>query len=250
VLHELEPRVDEAERGHLALFGRAGQRHGRVDAGRVERLEHEVGVRVEVAGDLLHRGRASELLGQDLAGLGDLPAHLLQPTGHAQRPAAVAEVPPDLPEDGGDREAGERAALGVEPVDGVQQADGADLDEVVVRLTPAAEPLGEVVDQRELGLHEVLAQGDPVRVAGVHRGEPAQQLVHLRRVAVRRGHLEFVDLVDVLGRGGRRGRRRSGRAGGRPAPGGRGAASRHYVLRPPTCVKRIHEPWSETPVST
>jgi len=75
-------------------------------------------------------------------------------------------VPADLAQDRRDGEPGEGTALGVEPVDGVEQPDRADLDEVVVRLPAAAEPLREVVDEGELRLDDPLAQGRPLGVVG------------------------------------------------------------------------------------
>jgi len=96
-------------------------------------------------------------------------AEVLQAPRDAHGPAAVAEMPPDLPQDRRDGERGEAAPLRVEPVDGVEQADRADLDEVVVGLPATPEALGEVVDERKLVLHHLLSEGGPARLVV---GEP------------------------------------------------------------------------------
>jgi hypothetical protein len=60
---------------------------------------------------------------------------LLEPARDADRTDSVAEVPLDLADDAGNRVRREiDPSLEVEPVDGVDQADRADLDEVLERL--------------------------------------------------------------------------------------------------------------------
>ena len=84
-------------------------------------------------------------------------------------------------------------------------------------------------------LDQALAKGGPLGVVRRQRGEPSQHVVDLGGVAPRRGVLLGVEHVWLRGR---------------RALVGRGAACCHYVLRPPTWVNLIHEPWSPTPVST
>ena len=97
-------------------------------------------------------------MGQLLGGRREGEPQLLQPTGYADGPALVAEVPLDLADDRRGRVGGELdAALDVEAVDRLDQADGADLDEVVERLAPAGEPPGEVLDERQVEADQLLA---------------------------------------------------------------------------------------------
>ena len=49
------------------------------------------------------------------------------------------------------------AAFGVEAVDGLDQADGADLQQVVVRLAAVAEPPGEMLHEREMQGDQLVA---------------------------------------------------------------------------------------------
>ena len=75
-------------------------------------------------------------------------------------PALVAEVALDLADDrrgGVGRELD--AALEVEAVDRLDQADRADLDEVVVGLAAVAEPAGQVLDQGQVQLDQRVAGG-------------------------------------------------------------------------------------------
>jgi hypothetical protein len=74
-------------------------------------------------------------------------------------PPGVAEVPLQLAQDGrrGVRRELE-ATLGIEAVDGLDEPDRADLDEVVHGLVAAGEPTREVDDQRHVLLDETIAQ--------------------------------------------------------------------------------------------
>jgi hypothetical protein len=89
----------------------------------------------------------------------DLERHLLQVARHAHRPGAVAEVALDLAEDRRDRVAGERhLAGGVEAVDGLDEAQRRDLDEVVHRLVGALVAPRELPGQRQVTLDQRVAQ--------------------------------------------------------------------------------------------
>jgi hypothetical protein len=106
-------------------------------------------------GELLDRGRAAELRGEAVDGLGELGVELLDVARDAHAPAAVAEVALDLARDVRGGEGGELdAALDVEAVDGLDEADGADLHEVVERLAAVGVPAGDVADERHHALDE------------------------------------------------------------------------------------------------
>ncbi len=90
---------------------------------------------------------------------GQRQPQLLEPPRHTYRPALVAEVPLDLTDDGGGGVGGElHAALRVEAVHGLDQADGGHLGEVVQRLAAVAEPAGQVLDERQVHAHQPIAQ--------------------------------------------------------------------------------------------
>jgi ArsR family transcriptional regulator, arsenate/arsenite/antimonite-responsive transcriptional repressor len=113
---------------------------------RQARLEHVLDRGVHTGGDLRDGGPAAQfafkLSSQPLDG----ECALLQFARHADRPALVAEVPLDLTEDDGDREGGERrSAVGVEAVDGVDQADRGDLLQVFGVGTRVSVAAGEVM---------------------------------------------------------------------------------------------------------
>ena len=79
-------------------------------------------------------------------------------------------------------------AVGVEAVHRLDQADRADLDEVVERLTAVGEPSGAVVDEREVQLHELLAALRRARPRSV-AGSPSsveQGAAHAPRVGLTR----------------------------------------------------------------
>jgi hypothetical protein len=69
-------------------------------------------------------------------------------------------VPLELADDGG-RGVGRELDLpvGIEAVDGLDQADGGDLDQVVQRFTPAGEPAGQVLDQPQVPFDQPFPNG-------------------------------------------------------------------------------------------
>jgi hypothetical protein len=106
------------------------------------------------------------------------------------------------------------AAVGVEAVDRVDEADARDLDEVVERLGAAVVAAGEPAGERQEALDELIAGGD-VAEAGV----PAEQPLYPRGSRVdgggRRGALRR------RGKGGRRnGDRPPGTSGEQGLAGG------------------------------
>src|SRR5260221_5449848 len=87
-----------------------------------------------------------------------LQVQLLEPPGHVDRPAAIAEVALDLADDHRDRIALELdAALGIEAVDRLDQADRPDLDEILVLLAAACIPARHRAHQREVFLDQTPA---------------------------------------------------------------------------------------------
>lgn len=90
---------------------------------------------------------------------GQRQPQLLEAARDADRPALVAEVPFDLADDGGGGVRGELdAALRVEAVHGLDQADGGDLGQIVQRLATVAEAPGQMLDEREVHTDEGVAQ--------------------------------------------------------------------------------------------
>ncbi|GAA2436034.1 hypothetical protein GCM10010405_18960 [Streptomyces macrosporus] len=164
VLHLLQGGVDVPE-----LVGQGGVL-AVVAHGEVEGAGH-----VAVAGhlsldDLLHRhahelgqllggGGAAQPAAQFLVGPGQFDAQFLEAARNAHGPAGVPEEALDLPDDVGDGERGElHLPVQVEPVDGLDQPDGADLDDVVHRLGPVAETGRDVVDEGEVEFDEGVAR--------------------------------------------------------------------------------------------
>ena len=104
------------------------------------------------------RWGAVELLRQLVAGLGQVEPQLLQPPRHPHRPAGVTEEALDLADDRWHREGGElHPAAELEAVDRLDQADRADLDDVLHRLAAGAEAGGGELDQGEVELDEGVA---------------------------------------------------------------------------------------------
>jgi len=101
---------------------------------------------------------------------------LLQPARHLHRPALVPEIPLDLPHDGG---RGERrklqAPLRLEALDRLQQSDIADLDDILQRLAPVAEFLGQEDHQIVEQLDKLLADLRILRLL-ISKEETANEL--------------------------------------------------------------------------
>ena len=152
------PRLSD-DRGRVVV-GAVGCVEGDrgVGVGRLEPFEHLLLGQPEVGGELGDRGGAAVLLGQLAGGLGQQQLELLQPARDPDRPALVAEVPLDLADDRRGRVGRELdPALEVEPVDRLDQPDRRHLDQVVERLAAVAEPAGEVLDQRQVHLDQLVA---------------------------------------------------------------------------------------------
>src|SRR5581483_6813140 len=103
--------------------------------------------------------RMTELHRQLLDGAVDREVQLLQPARHLDRPALVAEIALDLADDRRRRVRRElHAALEIEAVDRLEQADGADLDQVVERFAAVGELDGEIAHQVEVRDDQLVPQ--------------------------------------------------------------------------------------------
>ena len=110
------------------------------------------------AGEVGDRRLAAELAPQLLARLLERQAELLQVARRAHVPGGVAEVAPQLAEDRRHRVGREREpALGVPAVDGLDEADGRDLDQVVERLAGAPVAQRQRAGERHVALDQRLA---------------------------------------------------------------------------------------------
>ena len=109
-------------------------------------------------------GGASERLGQTFGFAGEFEAEVLQAAGDVQGPGLVAEVAFEFAQDGGDGEAREFGAVaGLEAVDGFDQADGGDLEQVVEGFVGVAVAAGEPPREREVTLDQLVTDE---RIAG------------------------------------------------------------------------------------
>ena len=132
-------RSERVGRGPLVVVGLGRvERRGAVVAAGVHRLEDQLLAGAERLCELHDRRAAPELGAEARAGAPDLRVQLLELARDAHSPRAVAEVALDL---AGDVRRGERrqpqAAVEVEAVDRIDEADRADLDQVVERLAAA-----------------------------------------------------------------------------------------------------------------
>ena len=92
-------------------------------------------------GDLGRGRKAAQLLGQAGSRTVDLHRQLLEPARQADVPDVVAEVAPQLAEDGRHGERGKRLSpRWIEAVDGFHQPEAGDLDQVVQGLGMAPIP--------------------------------------------------------------------------------------------------------------
>ena len=142
----------------LGVLPRAFQRHRAVGRGRLHGLKHLVDGGTQALSHLGHRGRALQLAREVVGRLVDLGGKLLQTAGHAHAPALVPEVALDLAHDGGRGKSRElKATIGVKAVDGLDQAYGCHLHEVVKRLAAVLELARQEADQVEMAHNQLLA---------------------------------------------------------------------------------------------
>jgi hypothetical protein len=190
VLDRVEGRVlltdPVTQRRRLVSVADGGGRiegHRMVPLGGMHRFQHLLLGGLDPLGDIAHRRRVPEL-GRQLGG-GSLDSEdpLLDVAGHVHRPAPVAEMALELAENGGDGEGREGgAALGVEAVYRLDQADARNLDQVVEWLRPSRVARREAPGER----HEPVHQLFPNRRRALS-GESPQQLPLIGELLTRAG---------------------------------------------------------------
>ena len=127
----------------------------------LERLQHLLLLDARGLRELGDRRRAAELHRLLLDDLRELDVQLLEAARNAHGPALVAEVALDLADDVRRRVRRQLdAAVDVEAVDRLDQADTADLDEVVELLAAVRVAPRERADEREVLLDQLLARGE------------------------------------------------------------------------------------------
>src|SRR5215211_31986 len=158
--------------------------HGRVQARRVvgppqrQRLRHTLYVSVERFRKVLQTWRLTRPGGLVADHFLGRLAQLLQAARHTHRPTLVTEVAFDLPEDIRGRIGGELdLPVHVETVDGLYQADGGDLDQVVQWLSAAGELAGQKFSQGELFLDDTLAGALVALLVVAHQQAPGTRFV-------------------------------------------------------------------------
>jgi hypothetical protein len=151
------------ERESLVPGGRV-ERDEVVRVGRVHRLEDLLLGGAGGPRDLVDGWRAPGPLREVAHDLPQPEVQLLEPPRDPYSPSLVSEVALQLPDDRGGR-VGREFDLPprVEPVDRLHQADRGHLDEIVERLAASREAAGEVFDQPEVRLDELLTDGRVVR---------------------------------------------------------------------------------------
>ena len=93
-----------------------------------------------------------------VTGLGQVETELLESARHPHGPARVAEETLDLADDGRHRERGELdAPAQFETVDRLDEADGADLDDVLHGFAAGAEPGGSELHQSQVEFDQGVA---------------------------------------------------------------------------------------------
>jgi hypothetical protein len=127
---------------------------------RFERLDGLLNRGPPLRGELDDRRAAPERLGERSGRLRHLERELLGPARHVDRPARVAEVAPQLPEDGRRGEPRKRnATLGVKAVDRRDEREARDLHEVLARLVAVAVAQRETARKAKVAADELAAGG-------------------------------------------------------------------------------------------
>jgi hypothetical protein len=169
----VEARVDSAENVEArtptfpARCGRGVQRLRMPGVPGVQRPGHVHLIDAKVYGELSPGGCTTEFLGEVGAGWGEADGQVLYRPWHPHAPGRIPEMAFERTDDGRDRVGGERhRPVRVVPVDGVDQSERGDLEEVVQRLTTAAVPAGQTSGQRQRGLDTAGPQCNPAEVTG------------------------------------------------------------------------------------
>ena len=201
------PRASSIAGGPVVAVVAGVEGERRVGVARLDALHDLLDRAADALGELARGGGAAQRLGELGGRRADLHPQLLEPPRHPDRPALVAEVALDLADDRRRRVRRELdAARRLEAVDGLDQPDRADLDQVLERLAAVAEASRAVLDQRQVQVHQRVAERICARLVG---GRVAQQAEQLRAAA--RG-------PDL---GGRTARSRRARVEGSPGRSGR-----------------------------
>src|SRR3954447_20491052 len=178
-----------AERlARVVVAGRARrlERRRAIRARGLHRLEDVLGLDVDRVRHVVDGRLAAELAGQLGDDLVNAQGELLQVARDADGPRPVAEVALDLAHDRGHGVARERhAALDVEAVDGLHEAEAGDLEDVVERLFGALIAGGKLARERQEALDDRVAV-DRVVCVDVAPEQPAVRLRPVNGV-VRRG---------------------------------------------------------------
>src|SRR2546430_5343335 len=147
--------ADQLGQGLPVLVEGSREAANRVCVRGLEGFDHLILVGVGGLGQLFDGRRVPELGAQAVEETGQADVELLDAPRNVDRPGLVAEVALDLTEDRRHRVRGQLdAAVRVEAVDRVDEADRADLDEVVEHLAAADVAKGERPDER----HQILDQ--------------------------------------------------------------------------------------------
>ena len=141
----------------------------------------------DLARQLGDGGGAAELLGEVGGRRRDRQPQLLEPARHPDRPAAVPEVPLDLADDGRGRVRRElHAAVGVEAVDALISPIVPTWSRSSKGSPRLQEPAREVLDERQVQAHQLVAVVAALRLGGVLGAELREQLgAPLARMATR-----------------------------------------------------------------
>ena len=201
------------------------QRARRVRVHRVERVDRLFLLDARRRGELGDRRRAAELGRELVEHPGEAEAELLEASWHVHRPRLVAEVTANLADDRRHRVAREvDAAVDVEPVDGLDEADRPDLDEILERLAAARVPQGERADERhELDERPVAGFGSPSRWKATSSASTS--------VSMTRGSSPWVRRLRVRARGARASR-----------PGSQRLVARGVDVEPLAQERDVEEP--------
>src|SRR5829696_5578714 len=162
-------RVNDPRSVLVVVGAGAIERVGPVGGCRLVRFEHLLDDDPQVVSDLGRSRRAPELVDEAIGRAVDAQRQFLQVARDPDSPALVAVMALQFSRD---RRYGERrergTACGVEPVDGLQQAHGRDLNEVVQRLVAPVVTSRQLRGEWEKPLHQRVA-GRPIVTLAIAR---------------------------------------------------------------------------------
>ncbi len=165
------------QRGSFAVTGvvvrRGRERRGAISPSGFQRFEDILDADPEMDRQLSRCRWPSTFAGQEVDRVAKVDMEVLHASRNLERPRRVAEMAAELTHHRRDRVACERDTdVGIESLDCFQQAELADLNEVVERLTPMREPPSAVDGDPAMLFDQFVAQ---VAIAG--RAPPAESLV-------------------------------------------------------------------------